>query len=79
MRKIALFVATSFISLNALTALAANSSDVTEAIAKSIKKQNENSRQHTEPSMIYGGKDISHPVIATAHESLWSGQPTLVG
>lgn len=29
--------------------------------------------------MIYGGQDISRPLLATANESIWSGQRSFIG
>lgn len=28
---------------------------------------------------VYGGQDISRPRVAVAHETLWTGQHTLIG
>lgn len=30
-------------------------------------------------TLIYGGQDISHPLVAIANESIWAGQGISVG
>ncbi len=73
MRKIVLYVLTLLVSAHVVAA----NSDLGSAISKSINKQN-NSVGQTPPSMIYGGKDFSHQVIATANESVWAKKHTLL-
>ncbi|MEO8400176.1 MAG: hypothetical protein ABI597_00085 [Gammaproteobacteria bacterium] len=73
MRKIALLVLSLVISLNAF----AENSDVGSVITKSITKQNTNRGQDSK--IVYGGKDISRSILASATESSWTRQPILIG
>jgi len=68
MRKIAVTVITLLMSVNIFAA----GNDINSAIAKSLSNQNNGTRDQS--TIIYGGKDISKPVIASANESLWGGQ-----
>ncbi len=70
---IALFVS---VSVNAATASAPDN-NLNTAITKSIEKQSTNSSQHS--TIVYGGKDISHSIVAAARESTWTKQQILLG
>lgn len=72
MRKIALYALT-LVTMNAFAA----GVDMSSAIAKSLNQQNNNG--NSEATIVYGGKDFSNPVIASAHQSLWNGQVKTTG
>ncbi len=75
MRKILLLVASLFVSLACHAASNSLSDNMKSAILKSEAKPNAPVSNH----VIYGGQDISRKVIASAHESVWAGQPDYVG
>jgi hypothetical protein len=70
MRKIGLILGAVLVSVNCY----AGSTDIKSAIIENSTKQT-----HSDSKMIYGGQDISRPVVATANESIWAGQPDLIG
>jgi hypothetical protein len=73
MRKIALTIFALIISFN----VSAASTDLGSAITKSIEKQNTNNGQSS--TIVYGGKDISRSIVASASESTWTKHPMLIG
>ena len=73
MRKITLTLLALLFSTNVL----AQSTDLGSAVANSLRKQSTNNTLRTLP-IIYGGKDISRPVVATADESVWAGEPKFI-
>ena len=74
MRKIISLVLMLLFSINVF----ASSPNLSSAITKSLVKQSSNSTNQTS-TMIYGGQDLSRSEIAIANESMWAGQPVLVG
>lgn len=73
MRKLALTIFVLCISFNVFAA----DSNLGSAITKNLGKQNSNNAQNS--TIVYGGKDISRSIVATANESTWTKQPMLVG
>ncbi|HSW94012.1 MAG TPA: hypothetical protein VLJ15_06650 [Gammaproteobacteria bacterium] len=73
MRKITLSLLALSISLNVN---AATSSDLGNAISKSIQNQSR-SGQHS--AIVYGGKDIARSIVATADQSTWIKQQIVIG
>lgn len=58
---------------------ATSSAQLNNVILQSFQtKSTVKSAQSSFP-IVYGGQDISKPLIATADESVWSGQQRLVG
>jgi hypothetical protein len=74
MRKMIFLALTLLFSVNAF----ATSANLGAAITKSIIQENKTSNNQT-ATMIYGGQDLSRSEIAIANESIWAGQPTLIG
>jgi hypothetical protein len=76
MRKIGFMLGAFAVSLCCHAGSASLSTDMKSAILNNSATQ---SNSTSNPSMIYGGQDISRRVVATANESLWAGQPHLIG
>lgn len=79
MRKVLLLIGALLLSLNAIA-----SSDLPNEISSAIKNAMHNSHpaiKNTKASFafIYGGQDISRPQIATADESVWSRESSIIG
>lgn len=72
MGRIILGLMTLFISLNVL-ATTTLSHDLGIAVKNAM--QHRTSATYNKTSLIYGGKDISRSLIATANESIWAKQP----
>ncbi len=77
MRKIGLLIGALLVSFTCHAGSTATSSDLKTAILKSTNQQTNAAGNNL--SIIYGGQDFSRPVVATANESLWSGQSTYLG
>lgn len=76
MRRVILAVfafVTSF-SIHAGNATTAKN-DLNTAINKSI----ENQSSHRNSTMVYGGKDISRSILASARENIWTAQENYIG
>lgn len=72
---IALFaVATSF-SIHAAD-ITSTKNDLNTAINKSVESQTGKNRNST---MVYGGKDISRSILASARENKWTTQENFIG
>lgn len=71
MRTIGLIIGALLVSVNCS---ASTISDIKSAIIEKSVNQT-----HSNSHIIYGGQDISRPVIATANESLWTGETQQVG
>lgn len=65
MRKVVLALLALFVSLN----VSAATNDLSSEISKTLEKQNSSSGQST---IVYGGKDISRSIVASASESSWT-------
>lgn len=76
MKKIILAISSLLLSSSIVAATLPQ--NLNSAILNVTKKQ-ANVKVITTSSMIYGGQDISRAKIATADESLWAGQRTLIG
>ena len=74
MWRVTLFVLSLFVSFSAFAANA----NIGNEITKNIVKQNENNHGQN-AAIVYGGKDISRSIIATANESTWTKKPTYIG
>jgi len=72
MRKVALALFVLCVSFNVQAA----TNDLSSAISKTLDKQNANTSPST---IVYGGKDISRSIVATANESTWTKQSNLIG
>jgi hypothetical protein len=77
MRKIGLLIGALLVSLTCHAGSTPTSADLKTAILKSTNQQT--SAGGNNLSIIYGGQDFSRPVVATANESIWSGQSTHLG
>lgn len=75
MRKIGLTLGALLLSFNCYAGSISTNTDLKSAIIKNESKQIDSNKN---PSIIYGGQDISRPVIADADESASSIQPKLV-
>ncbi len=64
MRKIVLFSIALLVSLNTFAA-----SHLGDSIAKTMNKQDNARKDSQSSSIFYGGKDISHPMVAAATET----------
>lgn len=73
MRKINLAILAFLVSFNVY---AASSTDLGNAISKSIQNQSRNGQHST---IVYGGKDIARSIVATAGQSTWIKQQILIG
>lgn len=73
MRKIGLALGTLLISVNCF---AASVTDLKSALNNSTNQTNSST---TNSAFIYGGKDISKEIVATANESLWAGEKGVIG
>ena len=62
MHKMILLIAMSLISFNALA-----STDLSSEIIKNITAKHTENNHKSPAAMVYGGKDISRPIIATAN------------
>lgn len=79
MRKLAIIVGALFISVNAIATTTNIPQNIGSEIMKAVQHKAKIAVVKTYP-LIYGGQDISRPIIATANESIWAGQgTTLVG
>jgi len=74
MRKIGLFLGALLVSFSCY----AGSTSVADDVKSAFVNNSAHSGQD-KFSIIYGGQDFSKSVIATANESLWKGQTSLVG
>lgn len=74
MKKVALLVVSLLLSFNAF----AMNSDLGSAVAESIKNQRDSSKSGLS-SIVYGGKDISRSIVASADESGWTRHPAAIG
>jgi len=52
------------------------SDDLSTAISKSLENQSAHNRQS---SIVYGGKDISRSIVASAREFTWTNQQDFIG
>jgi hypothetical protein len=77
MRKIGLLLGALLVSFTCYAGTTSVNSDLKSAILKSTNQQANSGGNNL--SIIYGGQDFSRRVIATANESLWSGQSTFIG
>lgn len=75
MRKLALVIGTLFLSMNVL---AATPHDLGLAVKNAMNTHRTPNMIKTAFPMIYGGQDISHPIVATANESIWAGQQSSI-
>ncbi len=75
MRKIGLLLGALLVSINCYAVSNSVGSDLKSAIQKNATKLNSENNL----AIIYGGQDFSHRIIATANESTWAGQATLIG
>ncbi len=73
MRKVLLTISALLVSLNVYAA----SNDLGSAIEKSIGNQNQTNGNNS--TIVYGGKDISHSIVAIANQPTWDKYQTLVG
>lgn len=79
MGKLILITITFLLSLNVIAASNV-SNHLDSAISKALhEKTSTNIAKKNTFNMIYGGQDISKPLVATADESLWAGHNLLVG
>ncbi len=76
MRKISLVILALFASVNLYAATTAGD-DLSAAVNKSIKQQSSTTNQPS--TIVYGGKDISRSIVASADASTWTRKPILVG
>lgn len=76
MRKLALMMGSLLLSLNVIAA--SQPHYLSLAILNATQNHSNPLIKNSFP-LIYGGQDISRPRIATANESLWSGQQTYIG
>lgn len=67
MRKLNLAILAILISLNVYAA----PTSLNNAINKSLDRQTNSQSQR---SIVYGGKDISRSIVASAHENTWTKQ-----
>ena len=77
MRKIGLIIGALLVSANCYSGTTSLSDGMRSAIEKNSAKQTSSSGDSL--SIIYGGQDISRHQIATADETLWAGQASLIG
>lgn len=77
MRKIILTLIALSATVNIYAANLTGNDDLSTAINKSIKQQS--STNNHSSTMVYGGKDISKSIIASADESSWTKKPVLIG
>lgn len=77
MKKFAIVFSMLWVSMN-IFATTPSSHPIGTAIFQSLQNKAKLT-QNTTTSIYYGGQDISRSIIATANESLWTGQQTLVG
>jgi hypothetical protein len=69
MTKFVLIIATLLLSLNALASAVAATS-FNSIVKKAF--QSHSTTAITNTSLVYGGQDISRPLVATADESVWT-------
>ncbi len=74
MRKIGLTILALCASLD-VSAVTIDSSNLGAAVTKSITQQSTNTQQ---PTIVYGGKDISRSIVAMTQESTWLKQPVVI-
>lgn len=74
MMKMIALASSLFLSMNVY----ANTPDLASNLNKAIAKQNAKSPTQ-DSTIVYGGKDISRSIIATANESVWTKQGSNVG
>lgn len=72
MRKTVLALFALFVSVSVQAA----PNDLSHAITKTLDNHNTGGSQST---IVYGGKDISRSIVATANESAWTKHSILVG
>lgn len=77
MRRIilAVFTLTTSFSIHASN-ITPTSDDLSSALNKSIENQSAHNRQS---SIVYGGKDISRSIVASAREFTWTNQQDFIG
>lgn len=63
MRKIVLFSLALIVSLGAIAA----NDNLSQSISKSLTDQSKTAQSNQNSSIYYGGKDISHPLVAENH------------
>ena len=77
MRKIGLILGALLVGVNCYAGSTSLSDNMKSAIQKHTATQSTSSGDGL--SIIYGGQDISRHEIAAASQSLWNGEPTLIG
>lgn len=77
MRKVLLVIGTLFLSVNAIAATTL-SQNLGSAISSTMKSHNSPKPIKSSFPLVYGGEDISRPLVATANESVWSKQSSIV-
>ena len=77
MRKLILSITLALIGSSCI----ANTININSAIMNSFhsNKHISSAAHQNALAIIYGGQDFSHPNVAIADESIWSGQPALIG
>jgi hypothetical protein len=81
MRKMGLLLGALLVSFNCYANPVVSDVNSSNAnIASALKNTSQQVTLNTPSlSIIYGGEDISNPVIATAKEELWKGDSTAIG
>lgn len=82
MRKLVLTVCTLCLSVGAfaVTTSTQQMSISAQQVGSSIKNAVQNHAANpAQSSLVYGGRDISRSLVATANESVWSGQEAVIG
>lgn len=77
MRKICVILGALVVSVNCYANSTSLGADLKSAIQNNAATQSTAGGKNL--SIIYGGQDISRHEIASANESLWTGQPTSIG
>jgi hypothetical protein len=76
MRKLVISISALLVSMNVIAATSPFQNLNTTIANATMQKSN---NKLSTPSMIYGGQDISRSRMATANESMWIEQQSLVG
>lgn len=76
MKKLILIMGSLILSA---TVFATSSTQLNNVILQSFQTKSTVKNAQASFPIVYGGQDISKPLIATADESVWSGQQRLVG
>lgn len=79
MRKLVLLFSALVLSANVFAATTNLPHDLGLAVKNMVQSENHAKMIKASIPMIYGGQDFSRHILATADESLWSGQRTLIG